>query len=398
MLLANSIEERVNNISSIIFENPDSAAYLAQELMDDALNSGEEYGIVQSNFILAYIHDKIKLDYGKAIIYYLEAIRYAEKSSYSRADKDLAALFKNCGVIFRKFKSYSLAEEYYEKASKYASTLEDNKEFLSIRFNTSGLMMDQKRYNDAVVILNNLIANADLNSKNYWKYNNRLGLAHYESGQYELAIEAHSKSLYYANISEELKAYTLHNVGRCLSKLSDYDQAISYFNQALEIKKGLEDKSLLFSTYSELGELKLKSGGYKESLDYFNLAEVYVDQVDNVKNFELFKLKANALFKINEYHQAKKYEDLYSDRMNKYLDLQEKIQESDRRYNMDLITKRYFDEVAKQERIASILFYSKLISGSLLALLLFSIGYNWYQKVRLRRSIVKELVNLKVID
>ena len=64
---------------------------------------------------------------------------------------------------------------------------------------------------------------------------------------------------------------------------------------------------------------------------------------------------------------------------------------------MDLITKRYFDEVAKQEQVASILMYSKLISGTLLFLLLFSLWYNWYQKARLRKSIAQELIDLKMI-
>ncbi|MEQ6165782.1 tetratricopeptide repeat protein [Ekhidna sp. MALMAid0563] len=392
------MESKLKSIYEIMRAQPDSAISIANNLKNISEESDDYYGIVKINFTLGYIYDILKRDYGKGIIYYLEAIRYAKKSSYDDVNKDLTILHKNCGVIFRKFKSYSLAEEYYNIAITYAHLIESDKEIQSINFNLAGLMMDEKRYEEAILILNDLIDKSEVNSKNYWKYSNRLGLALFESGHFEMAIEAHDNSLNNSDISDELRAYTLNNIGRCLSSLQQFEDAVSYFNQAIEIKKELKDKSVLFSTYCELGELNLKTNKFNESLKYLNLAEAYVDQVDNVKNFDLFKLKADALFKIKEYHKAKKYEDLYSENLNKYLDLQEQIQESDRRYNMDLITKRYFDEVAKQERIASILFYSKLISGSLLALLLFSVGYNWYQKVRMRRSIVRELVDLKIID
>ncbi|MEQ9302736.1 MAG: hypothetical protein RJQ14_02380 [Marinoscillum sp.] len=112
----------------------------------------------------------------------------------------------------------------------------------------------------------------------------------------------------------------------------------------------------------------------------------------------MYKLLANCYFEKNLYAESKKYEDLYSESLNNFLKTQEDIQETDRRYNMDLITKRYFDEVAKQEKIATILFYSKLISGTLLALLLFTIGFNWYQKVKLRKNLVRDLMALKMID
>lgn len=396
--LANNFANRIDVVISLIRSEPDSAYSLALKLLDDATDENDDYGIVQSNFILAYIHDDVNGDFGKAIIYYLEAIRHAEKSDYPKVHKDLISLHKNCGVIFRKFKSFSLAKEYYEIALNYAYELQDENEINSITFNQAGLFMDQNEFSTAIEILKKLIVNTETQSKNYWKYNNRLGIALFESGKFQEAIKAHDNSLNFEGLSKELKAYTLNNIGRCWSSLQEFDKAVLYFNEAIEIKKGLEDQSLLFSTYSELGELKLRTNHLTESLKYFNLAETYINEVDDVKNFDFYKLKADALFKLKKYNESKRYEDLYSVNLNKYLDLQEEIQATDRRYNMDLITKRYFDEVAKQERIASILLYSKLISGSLLALLLMSVGFNWYQKVRLRRSIVRELIDLKILD
>lgn len=366
--------------------------------MDESIEEGDDYGIVQTNFILAYVHGNIKAEYGKAIIYYLEAIRYAEKARYPEVGKTLTSLYKNCGVIFRKFKSYDLAEEYYNKALSYASMLPNDSETHSINFNKAGLLMDQKRYDEAIEILSDLISKSDNTSKNFWKYNNRLGIAYFEAGYYELSIEAHLNSLVFDKLSNELDAYTTHNIGRSYAALGRSEEAIAHFNDAIEKKKLLEDKSPLFSSYKELGELIYKEGQVKQSLAYFNMAEKYLDKTQDISQFELFKVKANALFDLKDFNQSKKYEDLYSSALNEYLITQEQIQETDRRYNMDLITKRYFDEVEKQERIASILFYSKLTSGSLLAVLLLVIGYNRYERVRLRRTITRELAAYRMVD
>ena len=397
-MCANSITERANSISSLIYQYPDSAYSLAQGLMNDALYRNDKYGIVQSNFILAFIHDEIREEYGKAIIYYLEAIRHADQSTYEHAKKDLISLHKNCGAIFRKFKVYSLAEEYYNKALAYALEIQNNEKKLSINFNIANLFMDQKRYKEAVKILDDLIVHTHIDSKNYWKYSNRLGIVLYESGDFEAAIDAHNNSLAYSSLSNELRGYTIHNIGKCFASLDDFENAYSYFYQALQIKHQLDDKSALFSTYSELGDLVFRNGDVKMALYYFDEAEKYIDQITDINRYELLKSKADVLFALKKFNEAKKYGDLYAERLNDYLKIQEKIQQADKSINMNLITKRYFDNVDRQERISSILFYSKLISGTLLGLLLFTIGFNRYRKAQLRKSIVKSLIDFKFID
>ncbi len=392
------VELELDGIYSFMKSNPDSAISLALDLKERSEKSSDYYGIVKTNFTIGYLLDVKKSDYGKAIIYYLEAIRYAKEHEYEDRYKDLAVLHKNCGVIFRKFKSYLTAEEYYAEAMNYAEGIKNTKEIRSINFNTAGLLMDQKQYEQAIEILNNLIINAKVDTKNYWKYNNRLGIALFESEKYDLAIDAHNNSLKYSSLSDKLYAYTIHNIGRCYSALNDFKNAYSYFEKALDLKKKLEDNTVLFSTYAELGDLNYKKGDIERSLYFYNNAEKHIDELTDLNHYELYKSKADALFKLKRFNDAKEYEDMYADRLNGYLEQQAEIQSTDKRYNIDLITKRYFAEVKKQEQIANILLVSKIVSGSLLALLLLTIGYNWYQKVQLRKSIVQDLINLKVVD
>ena len=123
---ADSISQRVDQITSLISSNPDSAYHLATDLKEESEKKGHDYGIIQSNFILAYINQKTRGDFGKAIIYYLEAIRFAKNSHYDDRIKNLISLHKNCGVIYRKFKAFDLALKYYSKGLDYAEETNDH--------------------------------------------------------------------------------------------------------------------------------------------------------------------------------------------------------------------------------------------------------------------------------
>lgn len=400
-LMANDVSNRVNEISSLIYSHPDSASSLAMELMDDATRQDDPYGVVQSNFILAYLNQMVFNDYGKAVIYYLEAIRYAKKSNYPGAQKDLISFYKNCGVIFRKFKAYDLSKNYYEKGLELANQLSIEKQIVSIKYNLSGILLDEMDYDGAAAILEILITEK-ISGNKYFDILNRLSHIYIKRERYDKAANSLNEILSRSDESpKKIIAYAYQNLGTIESIDGDFHQADSLYQLAFQSIQLIESPPVhsVFEIHLDAARNFVLWEKNDIALQTFAKAEELIGKITQLPEyFEIYKSLADLHFALRNYHEAKKYEDLYSKSLNQYLNLQEEIQESDRRYNMDLITKRYFDEVAKQERIASILFYSKLISGSLLALLLFSVGYNWYQKVRLRRSIVKELVNLKVID
>ena len=103
-------------------------------------------------------------------------------------------------------------------------------------------------------------------------------------------------------------------------------------------------------------------------------------------------------YSVNNDILGQKYSELYYNKVQEYLDSQDEIQQQDKEYNFDLITKRYFDEVESQERIASIMQTSKISIGVLVALLLVTIAYHRFDKVRVRRNIEKELTSLQLFD
>ena len=394
-----SDKDDLNQIRSLITNDLPEAKSLALELKEKLKNSAEGESYFRTNYLLGYIY-KEEGDYGKAIIYYLESIRLAENSSTDFTE-DLISLYNRCAIIYRQFKAYDLATEYYAKGIELAGESGDEKMMNLLNFNLAGVYIDNELYDEALKLLNENLTLAKKHNYKIDDHYNRIASVY-------LKLKEYDKALTYYNLLEgitsnenyEMLGYLYHNMALAYEGLGEnriYTENL--YRKSIELKKQHSNNSILFSSYFDLGRFMYESDRVIESIEYFDLAIELIDNRSTVPSeIDVYKYKANALFAMEKYNDAKAFEDVYASKLNQYLELQENIQDSDKKYNMDLITKRYFDEVAKQERIASILFYSKLISGSLLALLLFTIGLNWYQKVKLRKSIVQELMALKIID
>lgn len=394
------LQKRISSIVQLSKTDFEESILLADEFLNDAIAKGSAEDIVQANFTMAYILDE-NGDYGKAIIYYLESIRYAEQSSYEGVNNALISLHKNCGVIFRKFKAFNLAKEYYRKGLLLAHEQSDEKQIVSINYNLSGILLDESDYDSAVAILEGLLTR-DIEGSKYFDILNRLSYAYIQNQDFSSARDKLDKIISSKNESPvKLLAYAYQNLGTIESLGGNFQLADDYYNRAIENIELVSNRmpSSVFKIYFDQAKNFADWSKPILALETFSKAENLINEISqHPEYFEIYKAIANVHFNLENFQESKMYEDLYSESINAYLLLQEEVQQTDKQYNMDLITKRYFDEVAKQERIASILFYSKLITGSLLTLLLISVGYNWYQKVSLRRSIVRELVDLKILD
>ncbi|WP_370087193.1 tetratricopeptide repeat protein [Ekhidna sp.] len=394
-----SDEDDLKQIRSLIKNDLSEAKSLALTLKEKLKTSAEGESYFRTNYLLGYIY-KEEGDFGKAIIYYLESIRLAENSSADLTE-DLISLYNRCAIIYRQFKAYDLATEYYTKGIALAHKIGDQQMINLLNFNLAGVYIDNELYEEALNSLNqNLTLAKKLNYKVDDHYN-RIASVYLKLEDYEKALTYYSLlEDVTSNENYEMLGYLYHNMALAYEGLGeDRNHTENLYRKSIELKKQHDNNTILFSSYFDLGRFMLESGRVAESIEYFDLAIEIIDNKTSIPSeIDVYKLKANALFELERYNDAKFFEDAYAAKLNQYLELQENIQDSDKKYNMDLITKRYFDEVAKQERIASILFYSKLISGSLLALLLFTIGLNWYQKVKMRKGIVRELMALKVID
>jgi len=96
---------------------------------------------------------------------------------------------------------------------------------------------------------------------------NRLGLCYHSLGQYEKAIAYHQQSL---EISKEIdyrqgEASSLGNLGLCYSCLGQYEKAIAYHQQDHDISKAIGDEQGAASSLHNIGEALSKLENYSEA-------------------------------------------------------------------------------------------------------------------------------------
>lgn len=400
-LAANPKYDRyLSDFKSLLIEGEsiEAEAYL-KELKEDLDKDNSIYWLVKSNMEMGTLKRK-QGDYGKAIIYNLEGLRFAKKEFNPNLIEDVARMHNACGAIFKKFKAYKLSEEYFLKGLSVVRQGEKEYQITSdLLYNLAGLYNERGEYEKAIEILSESLVNFEIGSRDYFDFSNRLSIVYKNSNNYKKSIDILEDLLLNTPVDNIVRrGRYFHNLAKSYRLSEDYESAELNYNNAIRVKGLSDDNRKLFSSYFGLGQTYLQQKMLVKAEINFNKAEeLYEKQPQHPDYFELFKYFSDLNFNLKNYNKSKYYEDLYIKNLNEYLDTKEKLQETDQRYNMDLITKRYFDEVNEQERVANILFYSKLSSGGLLTLLLLVIGYYQYQRITTRKSLEKELVALKLV-
>ena len=398
---ASDTEENLKTIRSYFGNNWDSARLLSKELLVQAEKKDDSYGIVKANLYLGFILSEQK-DYAKSVLYCLEGIRQAEERDYEGIHKDKLWLRKNIAITFRKFEANSLATKYNLEAIEIAISNDITKQIISLKLNQALVYQSNDQYAEAIQFLTDILPLIE--EDNFFRRSeivNQIGLIYLESKDFDKAEEYFEKVLKIPSENPLYKAKSLHNLGEIHYELGDVEKSIDYLRQAITLMSSESQVNNygIFLSYRNIGRYLSEVGQEDEALEFLKKAEEIASYAEHdPSSFKIYRTFSNIYYSKGLNELGEKYINTYVSKTEDFLETQEEIQRKDKEYNFDLITKRYFDEVAKQEKIASILFYSKTISGSLLFLLLLTVGYNRYQKVQLRKHIVRELVELKMID
>lgn len=395
--LSASINEDLKRVYELMQEDREAAKNLLLESKSKNDRLDDNLWMVRSNFYLAYIYE-LDGEYGKSVIYYLEAIRHSSHASYDGIISERISLHKNIANIFQQFKAQDLATSYNLKALELAESSDNSDEIISIKYNQARNLRINQEYSNAIDLLISILPKSK--KERVPRLLNEIGIA------FMLNEDWDNAQLYFDRLASlELanpiyKAKSLHNLGEIEYKRGNLEGAIQMLKKSIDVKESLEENNKsLFISYKTLGEYSLFAKNTDEAGLYLGKAEKLFSKIaPSIDHFNIFQLLAEYNYKSGNGESAQYYANIYSSELEEYIQLQEEIQETDKRYNMDLITKRYFDEVEKQAKIASILFYSRLTSGSLLILLLSVIGYNRYEKLRVRKSIEQHLLKLEVIS
>lgn len=166
---------------------------------------------------IAYVYENTDLD--KALEYYDKAIFLAKKSN---ATKKIAAIYSHKALVYQYLQEYESAVDWLNKSIELASEIGD-----TLR-----------------------VAKGYINLGNTYFFNDKINLA----------IPVYKKCLYYCSFidAEILAGAANRGIGNCYDKMENFEYSIMYHKRALEI------------------DLRNKFE-YETSMDYSNLATVYID-------------------------------------------------------------------------------------------------------------------------
>ena len=128
------------------------------------------------------------------------------------------------------------------------------------------------------------------------------------------------------------------------------------------------------------------------SLFYFHKAIELVENGDqDAVSYEVYHLASQVYSRRGDYKTALKYKELYSIRLEEYIAQQFKITEDEQKYNIQLLTDRYFDLLAADKDQKNTERMAKFgISGTALVFLSILLAMLYKQR-RTRVSLAREL-------
>ncbi len=134
--------------------------------------------------------------------------------------------------------------------------------------------------------------------------------------QYKLAKKSYQKALEayqsLSQVEERQKqlwiAITYHQLGMVAQRLREYQQARSYYQQALDIDIEYGDRSSQASTYHQLGMVAQDLREYQQARSYYQQAlDIDIEYGDRYHQASIYHWLGNLLLELREYEQARRY-------------------------------------------------------------------------------------------
>lgn len=191
--------------------------------------------------------------------------------------------------LYNKTEDYEKAIEFYEGAYQAALNLGSKGNAAVILSNKGNLFIKMNRLEEGLAVLeqgkamkleskmpNRFIASSDLN----------IGIAHFEMGNYEKALESYEKSLTISETNQSQRGImeALTNRGILYNAYGRHDDALENCQSAKMIAQAINDSEYLIKTCDCLYQAHNALGNFKESLQNHELYTKVKDSVFNEKN------------------------------------------------------------------------------------------------------------------
>jgi tetratricopeptide (TPR) repeat protein len=387
-------------------DNPDSSKWYAMEIIRRATNQKAHYAKTQGHFVLGYLHRHADGNLGRSAIQYMEGIRICENESDDPELQKLSiSLYKNLANIYVEYADWNAAIEKYFQALHIALEMNNTYQMTHLSWVIAQYYNKDQNHEQALDILeqarnyNQALGNKQLEMNII----NTRGLVYKDMGEYDKGIAQFRQILEIApgsdsSRADENMAWSLHNIASCYEASGLFDSAVHYYARALKLKENIDDNYSYFTSLRGLAESHKALGQFDQSEKYYLLAEQKSQTFNRDYDQEYLKFYASfaELYAVNgHFEKANKYQRVYSNKLTNYLEEQSLIELEDKRYNLSLITERYYEMVYQQERNQQIQWYGSLLIAFFILIIILVIVFNAYRNYTLRRDLEKSIKLIK---
>lgn len=151
-------------------------------------------------------------------------------------------------------------------------------------------------------------------------------LIKYETGELEALAKAGVSNHYLGNYEKALKYYNqlldiyrkkgdkkyiagyLNNIGACYYKLGNYDKALENYHESLKIREELEDKKGIASSLNNIGNIYDDLSKYNKALEYYSRSLTIKERLNDKKGMESTLNNIGIIYnKLGKYDKALDY-------------------------------------------------------------------------------------------
>ncbi len=116
----------------------------------------------------------------------------------------------------------------------------------------------------------------------------KAGVSNHYLGNYEKALDYYNQllNIYRKKGDKKYIAGYLNNIGACYYKLSNYDKAIENYHESLKIREELEDKKGMASSLNNIGNVYDDLSKYNKALEYYSRSLTIKEKINDKKGME----------------------------------------------------------------------------------------------------------------